>query len=83
VRAHLHLGLTWGTCFGIYRFMVTPSFTSLMTWFVIFTNAMVIIYLLESFFLLREDLVLWSQDENRKGSSIYRFSGPGENQLRT
>ena len=41
----------------LYRFMITPSFTSLMTWFVIFTILMLIIYLLESFFLLREDSI--------------------------
>jgi Ni/Fe-hydrogenase subunit HybB-like protein len=62
----------------IYRFLLTPSFTSLMTWFVIFTNAMVVIYLLESFFLLREDLVLWAQDQNRKGSWIYRLLALGK-----
>jgi Ni/Fe-hydrogenase subunit HybB-like protein len=62
----------------IYRFLLTPSFTSLMTWFVIFTNAMVVIYLLESFFLLREDLVLWAQDQNRKGSGIYRLLALGK-----
>ena len=45
----------------LYRFMITPSFSSLMTWFVIFTNLMLIIYLLESFFLLREDLIRLGQ----------------------
>jgi molybdopterin-containing oxidoreductase family membrane subunit len=49
-----------------------------MTWFVIFTNAMVVIYLLESFFLLREGLVLWAQDQNRKGSGIYRLLALGK-----
>jgi Ni/Fe-hydrogenase subunit HybB-like protein len=62
----------------LYRFLITPSFTSLMTWFVIFTNAMVIIYLLESFFLLREDLVLWSRDKQRKGRGFYRLLALGK-----
>ena len=29
-------------------------------------------------FLLREDLILWSQDKNRKGSSIYRMLALGK-----
>jgi molybdopterin-containing oxidoreductase family membrane subunit len=72
----------------LYRFLITPSFTSLMTWFVIFTNAMLVIYILESFFLLREDLVLWSRDKKRKGNGIYRLLALGkssyspENRLR-
>lgn len=57
----------------LYRFMITPSFSSLMTWFVIFTNLMLIIYLLESFFLLREDLIDWASDPRRKGQRIYRL----------
>lgn len=57
----------------LYRFMITPSFSSLMTWFVIFTNLMLIIYLLESFFLLREDLIDWANDPRRKGQRIYRL----------
>ena len=46
---------------------ITPSFTSLMTWFVIFTNIMLIIYALECFFLIREKLVP-GPPENRAGS---------------
>jgi Ni/Fe-hydrogenase subunit HybB-like protein len=61
----------------LYRFLVTPSFSSLMTWFVIFTNAMLIIYLLESFFLLRENLIRWSQDPARKGRGFYRLLALG------
>lgn len=57
----------------LYRFMITPSFSSLMTWFVIFTNVMLIIYLLESYFLLREDLIAWANDPERKGKRIYRL----------
>jgi Ni/Fe-hydrogenase subunit HybB-like protein len=57
----------------LYRIIISPSFTSLMTWFVIFTNLMLIIYLLESFFLLREDLIDWANDPRRKGQRIYRL----------
>jgi len=67
-----------GHMFRIYRFVVTPSFTSLMTWFFLFTNLMLIIYLLEAFFLLRGDLVSWSQDKNRKGRALYRLLALGK-----
>ncbi|MBI5582420.1 MAG: polysulfide reductase NrfD [Deltaproteobacteria bacterium] len=62
----------------LYRFMITPSFTSLMTWFVIFTNLMLIIYLLESFFLLREDLIRLAQDEKLKPNKVYRLLALGK-----
>ena len=61
----------------IYRFITTPSFSSLMTWFVIFTNLMLIIYLLECFFLIREKLVQWST-ENRSGKAFYRLLALGK-----
>jgi molybdopterin-containing oxidoreductase family membrane subunit len=61
----------------IYRFLITPNFSSLMTWFVIFTNLMLIIYLLECFFLIREKLVLWST-ENRSGKAFYRLLALGK-----
>jgi Ni/Fe-hydrogenase subunit HybB-like protein len=68
----IFISLDLGQMFRVYRFLITPSFTSLMTWFVIFTNIMLIIYALECFFLLRSRLVSWSL-ENRKGSWIYRL----------
>jgi Ni/Fe-hydrogenase subunit HybB-like protein len=67
-----------GHMLRVYRFLATPSFTSLMTWFFLFTNIMLVIYLLESFFLLRGDLVLWSQDQNRKGKMLYRLLALGK-----
>lgn len=72
------ISLDLGHMGRLYRFLVTPSFTSLMTWFVIFTNAMIVIYVLESFFLLREDLVHWSHDKERAGKGIYRFLAFGK-----
>ena len=51
-----------GHMFRIYRFLLTPSFTSMITWMVVFTNAMLVIYVLECYFLLRENLVLWSKE---------------------
>lgn len=68
----IFISLDLGHMFRIYRFLTNPSFTSLMTWFVIFTTIMLIIYALECFFLLRSKLVPWSL-ENRRGSSIYRM----------
>jgi len=62
-----------GHMFRTYRFLLTPSFTSMITWMVVFTNAMLLIYVLECYFLLRGNLVLWSKEPNRRGRSIYRF----------
>ncbi len=67
-----------GHMFRIYRFLLTPSFTSMITWMVIFTNLMIIIYLLETFFLLRENIILWSQDESRSGCGFYRLLALGK-----
>jgi Ni/Fe-hydrogenase subunit HybB-like protein len=68
----IFISLDLGHMFRVYRFLVTPSFTSLMTWFVIFTTLMLILYALECFFLLRNKLVSWSL-EKRKGSAIYKL----------
>lgn len=67
----IFVSLDLGHMFRIYRFFVTPNFSSLMTWFVIFTTLMLIIYFLECFFLIREKLVQWSL-ENRKGKTVYQ-----------
>ncbi|MFZ2447355.1 MAG: NrfD/PsrC family molybdoenzyme membrane anchor subunit [Syntrophobacteraceae bacterium] len=61
----------------IYRFFITPSFTSLMTWMFVLFNAMLVIYALKTFFLIREDLVLWANDKNRNGNGFYRFLALG------
>lgn len=74
------ISLDLGHMFRLYRFLVTPSFTSLMTWFVIFTTAMLIIYLLESFYLLRGDLVAWARDKKRKGRAFYSLLALGKNE---
>jgi Ni/Fe-hydrogenase subunit HybB-like protein len=62
-----------GHMFRTYRFLLTPSFTSMITWMVIFTNAMLLIYVLECYFLLRGNLILWSNEANRTGRGFYRF----------
>lgn len=67
----IFISLDLGHMFRIYRFLISPNFSSLMTWFGLFTTLMLIIYLLECFFLLRGKLVQWSQ-EDRKGKFLYR-----------
>lgn len=74
----IFISLDLGHMERLYRFMITPSFTSLMTWFVIFTNLMLIIYLLESFFLIREDLIRLSRVKKLKASKIYRLLALGK-----
>lgn len=61
----------------IYQFLTRPNFSSLMTWFVIFTNLMLILYLLECYYLIREKLVRWSA-ENRSGTVFYRILSLGK-----
>jgi molybdopterin-containing oxidoreductase family membrane subunit len=72
------ISLDLGHLSRLYRFILTPNFSSLMTWFVIFTTAMLVIYILESFFLLRKDLVAWSSDKKRSGSGFYHLLVSGK-----
>jgi molybdopterin-containing oxidoreductase family membrane subunit len=50
---------------ALYQFFITPSFTSLLTWMFILFNAMLVIYALKTFFLIRGDLVRWSKDPEK------------------
>jgi len=52
---------------ALYQFFITPSFTSLLTWMFILFNAMLVIYALKTFFLIRGDLVRWSKDPEKGG----------------
>ncbi|MEW6668628.1 MAG: NrfD/PsrC family molybdoenzyme membrane anchor subunit [Thermodesulfobacteriota bacterium] len=61
----------------VYRFFLSPSYTSMITWMVVFTNAMVVIYVLECYFLLRESLTQWSRDNNRPARGFYRLLALG------
>jgi molybdopterin-containing oxidoreductase family membrane subunit len=74
----LFITLDLGRMARIYRFLLTPSFTSLMTWMFVLFNAMLAIYALKTFFLIREDLVHWAKDRKRSGSSLYRFLALGK-----
>ncbi len=65
---------------AFYQFFLTPSFTSMMTWMFILFNAMLIVYALKTFFLIRGDLVRWSQDESRRGRGLYRLLAFGKSE---
>ena len=73
----IFITLDLGQMVRIYRFLLTPSFTSLMTWMFVLFNAMLVIYALKTFFLIREELILWGSDPNRKGYKIYRLLSLG------
>ena len=73
----LFITLDLGRMARIYRFLITPSFSSLMTWMFVLFNAMLVIYALKTFFLVRGDLVSWANDETRKGSKWYRLLALG------
>lgn len=73
----IFISLDLGHFFRLYQFFLTPNFGSMLTWFVIFTNIMLVIYLLECFYLIRGDLVQWSR-ENRPGSAVYRLLSLGK-----
>jgi Ni/Fe-hydrogenase subunit HybB-like protein len=65
----------------VYRFLTNPGWYSMIFWMVVFTNAMIVIYALECYFLLREDLVLWSQEKDRPGQRFYRFLSFGKTEF--
>ena len=73
----LFITLDLGRMTRIYRFLLSPSFSSLMTWMFVLFNAMLIIYALKTFFLVRGDLVSWGNDRSRKGSGLYRLLALG------
>jgi Ni/Fe-hydrogenase subunit HybB-like protein len=65
----------------VYRFLTNPGWYSMIFWMVVFTNAMIAIYLLECYFLLRKDLVQWSQEKGRPGQGFYRFLSFGKSEF--
>ncbi len=50
-----------------------PNLSSAMAWMITFTMAMIIIYALECFFLLRCKVIAWSQDTERPGHKFYKL----------
>ncbi len=73
----LFITLDLGRMARIYRFVVTPSFTSLMTWMFVLFNAMLAIYALKTFFLIRGDLVAWANEKGSAGG-LYRLLALGK-----
>jgi Ni/Fe-hydrogenase subunit HybB-like protein len=73
----LFITIDLGRMDRIYQFILTPSFTSIMTWMFVLFNAMLIIYALKTFFLVREDLVLRANDKSRRDRRLYRFLALG------
>lgn len=67
------ISLDLGHPLRVYRFLITPNFGSIMFWLVAFVVGMWVNYLLFFYLLIREQLILWSQDEHRKGHKVYRF----------
>jgi len=71
------ISLDLGHPLRVYRFLVTPSFSSMLTWLVVFILAMWLIFIPFLYLLLREKFVLWSRDPERKGRDIYRALAMG------
>ncbi len=65
------ISLDLGHPLRVYRFLITPNFSSMMFWLVAFIVAMWAINLPMFYFLLREHLVSWAQDEKRAGHKFY------------
>lgn len=64
---------------ALYQFFLSPSFTSLMTWMFILFNAMLLIYALKTFFLIRGNLIRLTHDGRFKASrKIYRLLALGQ-----
>ena len=66
------ISLDLGHPLRTYRFLITPSFTSMLTWLVIFIAAMWAINLPWFYLLIREHLIKWAQEEGRPGQRIYQ-----------
>jgi molybdopterin-containing oxidoreductase family membrane subunit len=74
------ISLDLGQPLRVYRFLVTPSFSSMLTWLVVFIVVMWIIFIPSLYLLLRERLVLWSREPGRKGRGIYRLLALGRSE---
>ena len=61
----------------MYRMFTAPNVKSMIFWMMIFTLAMLIIYILETYYLLREEIIEWSQDPGIKNRKIYQSLAMG------
>jgi molybdopterin-containing oxidoreductase family membrane subunit len=64
------ISLDLGHPLRVYRFLVTPSFSSMLTWLVVFIVAMWLIFIPFLYLLLREKFVLWSGTRSEKAGSL-------------
>ncbi len=71
------ISLDLGHPLRVYRFLITPNIGSMLFWLVVFITSMWIIYVPWLYFLLREHLVIWGNDETRRGHKFYRFLALG------
>ncbi len=62
----------------LYRLLITPGFKSMIFWMVVFTAGMLVIYILETYYLLREKIIQWSQDPGIKQKKIYETMSLGQ-----
>ena len=53
----LIITLDLGHPLRLYRIFISPNFKSMIFWMVVFTMAMLIIYILETYYLLREEII--------------------------
>ena len=56
-----------------YRFLISPNIGSMLFWLVVFIVSMWVIYVPWLYSLLREQLILYSQDPHRPGQTFYRW----------
>ena len=68
----LIITLDLGHPLRLYQIFITPGFKSMIFWMVVFTTGMLIIYILETYYLLREEIIEWSQDPGIKNRKIYQ-----------
>jgi len=64
---------------AFYQFFISPSFTSLLTWMFVLFNAMLVIYALKTYLLIRGDLVqLAKAQQDRPLGVVYRALALGK-----
>ena len=78
----LIISLDLGHPFRVYRFLISANFSSMMSWMIIFTLAMVVIYGLECFLPLAGKLIILVPGRDPAGAQDLRHAGPGKNHLR-
>jgi Ni/Fe-hydrogenase subunit HybB-like protein len=63
---------------SFYQFFISPSFTSLLTWMFILFNAMLVLYALKTYLLIREDLIRGIENGHQSLKGLYRFLALGQ-----